>query len=379
MPDNLPMQAHLTGYTSVWLDAIRGISAQLVVVGHALMVLLVAGRIDSDARAALTMGSVIASHAVVSFFVMSGYLVGGRVLLEFRAGHFVAPAYLRNRTVRLGLVLLPALLVTAAVDWATFNLGEGYRLLQTAVFPSNFLNTGPWDLTTVLANAAFLQTIIAPQFGTNFALWSISNEFWYYVALPCLCGAFVWRGWRQGAAASCILVMVFLIASKSAVAHVFLLFFAIWGAGAAAALLRGKAKRVAAAASLLGALILFARNGLPLSPIGTTIMALAVLGFVLFSEVIPAGWIAAPSRFLAKFSFSLYAIHFPALICLVSFDSALFSSVLEVKDLWRVPLYVIVASCLALCFWALTERHTASVRRFVSSLTLVFEQSLARR
>jgi peptidoglycan/LPS O-acetylase OafA/YrhL len=32
----------------------------------------------------------------------------------------------------------------------------------------------------------FLQTILAPTFGTNGPLWSLANEFWYYVLFPLL-------------------------------------------------------------------------------------------------------------------------------------------------------------------------------------------------
>ena len=347
--------------------------------GHALMVLLVAQAIEPDARAVLQVGSSIASQAVVAFFVMSGYLVGGRVILEFRAGRFAAAPYLRDRLVRLGMVLFPALLITAAFDWAAFKLGQGDLLLQTAVFPPNFRDLGPWDGATFLANAAFLQTITSPQFGTNFALWSISNEFWYYVSLPCLYGAIVWRGWRQAAAVACMVAVAWLIMeAPPARRFLYLFFFAVWAAGAAAALLRGKAKHVVAAASLVGAMVLLAKYGLPLSPIGNAIMALAVLGLILLSEVVPASWIASPARFLAKFSFSLYAVHFPMLICLVSFDSALLSTTIGVNDLWRVPLYLAAANTLALCFWAFTERHTASGRKWASSFAVGVGQSLAR-
>jgi peptidoglycan/LPS O-acetylase OafA/YrhL len=199
------MRSQLPGHTPAWLDAIRGISAEVVVIGHSLMVLLVAGKIDPKLRTVLQMGSSIASNAVVAFFVMSGYLVGGRVIVEVRAGDFAVAPYLQDRLVRLLLVLLPALLVTAALDWATFNVGNGDLLLKTAVFPQNFRDLRAWDWTTLLSNATFLQTITAPPFGTNFALWSISNEFWYYVSLPCLRGVIAWR-WlatRRGCRVHC--------------------------------------------------------------------------------------------------------------------------------------------------------------------------------
>jgi uncharacterized membrane protein len=62
----------------------------------------------------------------------------------------------------------------------------------------------------------------------------------------------------------------------------------------------------------------------------------------------------------------------------VSHDSALFSQVVVLNDLWRMPLYLTLTHTLALCFWAVTERHTVSIRKWVS-LFAPTSQSLARR
>ncbi len=39
-------------------------------------------------------------------------------------------------------------------------------------------------LPVLLCNAAFLQTAACPQFAANGALWSLFNEFWYYMLFP---------------------------------------------------------------------------------------------------------------------------------------------------------------------------------------------------
>ena len=46
----------------------------------------------------------------------------------------------------------------------------------------------PADLTLrhVFANVLFMQTVMAPVFGSNGPLWSLANEFWYYVTFPFL-------------------------------------------------------------------------------------------------------------------------------------------------------------------------------------------------
>lgn len=44
-----------------------------------------------------------------------------------------------------------------------------------------------WSVSTFFQNLLFLQTISAPRFGSNTALWSLANEFWYYLLFPLGC------------------------------------------------------------------------------------------------------------------------------------------------------------------------------------------------
>ena len=55
-------------------------------------------------------------QAVVVFFVLSGYLVGGSVLTAYQSGRWSWAAYALRRLTRLWVVLLPALIITLAVD-----------------------------------------------------------------------------------------------------------------------------------------------------------------------------------------------------------------------------------------------------------------------
>jgi peptidoglycan/LPS O-acetylase OafA/YrhL len=41
-----------------------------------------------------------------------------------------------------------------------------------------------YTATTFVGNLAFLQTIAVPIFGTNGPMWSLANEFWYYLIFP---------------------------------------------------------------------------------------------------------------------------------------------------------------------------------------------------
>ena len=52
------------------------------------------------------------------------------------------------------------------------------------------------DAATFWGNLVFLQTILVPTYGTNALLWSLANEFWYYMLFPLL--AVLIHGWYSG-------------------------------------------------------------------------------------------------------------------------------------------------------------------------------------
>lgn len=120
------------------LDALRGIAALVVVLGHtrSLYFTSASGHLTgkgpsgqtavptlppsllpaSDAR--ITIGN----EAVMIFFVLSGFLVGGSVLKAHRKGSWSWKSYLTKRLTRLWVVLIPALLVGCALDRAGMAL-----------------------------------------------------------------------------------------------------------------------------------------------------------------------------------------------------------------------------------------------------------------
>src|ERR1700722_1950175 len=128
-------------------------------------------------------------EAVMVFFVMSGFLIGKHVYDTVAAGQWAWTNYAITRLSRLWIVLIPALTLNALWDYIGIHLYHGnlYAGLlndinhSTPATPNVALIYG---FDTFLANVLFLQTIVAPTFGTNTPLWSLANEFWYYVIFP---------------------------------------------------------------------------------------------------------------------------------------------------------------------------------------------------
>lgn len=216
------------GSPSVHLDALRGFAAFSVLLSHWRDAFFVdyaelGGRNPALAAAYLVTG--LGHQWVIIFFVMSGYLVGGSVLRSVYSGRWSWRGYLLSRLTRLYIVLLPALLLGGVLDWIGMHLAgtdavySGHSGMHALAFNVHSTLT----LRTLAANSFFLQTIALPgmgghwllAFGSNSPLWSLSNEFWYYLAFPllallfaksrpwsmrvaCALGLVVW-GWFVGA------------------------------------------------------------------------------------------------------------------------------------------------------------------------------------
>ncbi len=320
---------------SVHLDALRGFAAFAVLLNHmrdALFVDYGALARHNLLTAAAYLVASLGNQAVIVFFVLSGYLVGGSVLRSVRKGSWSWRAYLLARMSRLYVVLLPALLLGGALDWlgmhtagteAVYSGNSGMHALTI-----NVHSTLTWPI--LAANGLFLQTIKlpglghhpVPTFGSNGALWSLSYEFWYYLAFPVLVlllGRS--RSWQMRAI-SCLS----LSASGWFVGSSIALLGLTWLMGALITFLpafparRPWTRRLA----IVLALAVFGA-GLVLSKLLGTLSADLVLGLAVTAMIwvtlkcatapLPAFYVRAARR-AAHSSYTLYLVHLPLLIFL---------------------------------------------------------------
>lgn len=148
------------------LDLLRFAAAAAVAVGHiraatfgAYGVLSIEDK--SPAAAAFYFLTRLGGEAVIVFFVLSGYLIGGRYFTKIAQGKFNALDYGIDRAVRIGLPLIPALVLTACIN--SFLGGD----IQPLAF---------------LVNVLSLQGVVTGCcYGGNAPLWSLPYEVWLYV------------------------------------------------------------------------------------------------------------------------------------------------------------------------------------------------------
>jgi peptidoglycan/LPS O-acetylase OafA/YrhL len=189
------------GARFVHLDMLRGLAAVGVLVGHTRGFLIngyaaTAPHSLFDQLFYFVTG--LGHQSVIAFFALSGFLVGGPALRNIMSGRWKWGPYMLQRLTRLWTVLIPALLLTWILDTAGAALG-GHGGYEGVFYSESFSGPSPAEptdlsLPTFLANVLFLQTILTPVFGSNGPLWSLANEFWYYIACPFLFFALIGAG-----------------------------------------------------------------------------------------------------------------------------------------------------------------------------------------
>ena len=185
------------GSPSIHLDALRGFAAFSVLLNHWRDAFFLDYPDIGHHTPAISAAYLVAGLGyqwVVVFFVMSGYLVGGSVLRSVGNGRWSWRSYLLARLTRLYIVLLPALLLGGMADWAGMHM-KGTEAVYGGHSGMHALTVDvhkTLTLESLAGNILFLQTIAlpgmdghrVPTFGSNGPLWSLANEFWYYMAFP---------------------------------------------------------------------------------------------------------------------------------------------------------------------------------------------------
>jgi peptidoglycan/LPS O-acetylase OafA/YrhL len=218
-------------WASVHFDLLRGLAAIFVLLEHWRNLLFVDFpqlTAHKFAFAGFYILTAAGHQSVIVFFVLSGYFVGGTVFRSLERGQWEWRGYLLRRIARLWIVLLPALLL--GLFWDSLGLHSG---LAPALYSGHVADNMVGDVAPVLkphiffGNLFFLQGFITPVLGTNGALWSLANEFWYYLLFPLGLIA-LWRSQRPVHRLSCA-ILFFAVAWF--VRPPILLSFPIWLAG----------------------------------------------------------------------------------------------------------------------------------------------------
>ncbi|MBB3260936.1 peptidoglycan/LPS O-acetylase OafA/YrhL [Paraburkholderia bannensis] len=378
---------------STFLDLSRWFAALLVVVNHARALVLAdfaaAASAPGGAGAhgpmlrALYFFTGLGHEAVVIFFVISGFLVGGSTLQRWQQRGPDMRAYVSARASRIYTTLIPALIAGIALDsiglrW--FNASGIYTTLpEPPIATITYVIASTMNLPTFLGNLFMMQGVLTQTLGSNGPLWSLACEWWYYCVFAL--GAYALtsaKGRRIGwATAACALVVLFPLSV--------MLWGIVWLIGVLTFrwVNSGAWRPHPLVGFALFALALAAsRMTHGIGAIETNLFAAFARDFVL--SIAYAAALASASRLaqalplaawhhqLAEFSYTTYLFHFPALLLICAAAAQSFGLHFTQRPdargmaLFAAAVVLVYAYCYAVSL--LTERHTPRARHALDTL-----------
>jgi peptidoglycan/LPS O-acetylase OafA/YrhL len=303
---------------SIWISLLRGLAAFVVAAAHLRSEMYPGLRTVADPSLwfqGFAFATGFAHQAVLVFFVISGWLVGGSLLNKIGQPGALAN-YAIDRATRLWTVLIPTFGLTLL-----FGLGSGVVLPGSI----DFAAANEFSALSFAGNLLGLQDVVVDEFGGNYALWSLANETWYYVMFPLLVLLFTARRISSRVASGAALALALVLLPVEIV-----LYFAVWLLGVAFSRVRIEcatglrwAWLVPLAATAAYFRLTADNDRFDQTTLGMdlllSLMFLTVLSSLQF-KVAPASKLAQAlarvGKFLSEFSFSLYVLHLPLIFLL---------------------------------------------------------------
>lgn len=345
-----------------WIDLLRFFAAFMVVIDHGRNSFFVAyGDLPHEFHGPpaflLFVVTRLGHEAVVVFFVLSGYLVGGRAIELVVDGRFDVGPYIRDRICRIYPALLLSLLFSSGVA----------ALCQNAQLSP----------VSILTHLVGLQGVIGGVSPQNPVLWTLSYEIWFYVLCGAVCTALSrWRAGRDnlvpflvGIVALSPLLMLeshYLVIWTLGASLPFLakvrspsiprIFVALVALTAGVALLQLKSESVSVTAAW--------KDFVPPMVLSDFVLAGALC--VLFRELkvlrMPDALSTVAGR-LSDFSYTMYLVHYPTFAVFKQFIFPQPFASVDVPSVLVLAGTSFAAVVVSYCLYFTAEKHTGTFRR----------------
>jgi peptidoglycan/LPS O-acetylase OafA/YrhL len=373
---NAPSADRADNWHSIVIAFVRALAAIEVAAAHIRALLYPGMRTISDPSLwfqCFAFFTGFGHQAVLLFFIISGWLVGGSLLDKWQQRDVIAN-YAIDRVTRLWTVLIPVFILTLLIGLASGQLDA------TVI---DYGSTKDFSLLTLIGNLVGLQKMAVPTFGDNFALWSLSNETWYYLMFPLL--IVMVRTPRLAVRTMCALFLALLTLTLP---PVMLLYFVIWLMGAACSRIQINCSRLTGAGIVVATVIMsaYCRLGGVNDDLSTASflpdLVLSCLFLIILCSLQNSAVPSSPrmlrfiaiGRYFAEFSFTLYVIHVP-LIQVIKHGILKVTGVDQLSPANPVHLAwcagmlcLIVAS--AWLFYLLFESRTPQIRKWAKRMLL---------
>lgn len=313
-------------------------------------------------------------HAVMIFFVMSGFLVGGSVLDQYINHSFQWRKYFIDRTTRIYVVFLIALAIGGLFDYIGLNFFNQLGIYNHSHEFQFSCDLGNRDVSesltskSLIGNVLMLQTLRVPVFGSNGPLWSLAFEWWYYLLFPLLAMVLFSNGLLRkiigGLGSVCIVALLPINT---------LLYFGVW--------LMGVVVRTGIIPSFAGRIpscLVFVIVMASIRSFGSDSLYLDYLLGVSFAFFINevhqnpvkmsgiSDFFVKLNSFLADFSFSMYVLHFPFILLIINVLNSYFAFSIErqptIQNILLFSVMMLLTYVYAYIVSIFTENKTSSIR-----------------
>jgi peptidoglycan/LPS O-acetylase OafA/YrhL len=368
----------------------RGIAAILVVLQHIRQIAVA----DASGVPDLAVWqkpfyfiTALGDSSVMIFFVLSGFLVGSSVIKAITTDRWSWAKYATARISRIYSVLIPALLIGAGLD-----IGGNFIFGHATIYASDHYNvTLPHRIITMITpviwvgNLFSLQGIFVPTLGSNGPLWSLANEWWYYILYPLAILPIVNRNLSiKSIAYVCLCIMILTILTPS-IRWLFL----VWLMGACIVFLpqlKAKVWHIGLCGTLLvfwlafGALNLFGGVYVDLARYMTGFLAASLIYLISCRKAaLVNGIYARCTHFLASISYTLYLTHMPFIVFVTAFLIQDGPKLLPNLSSIAATIAIAILSVIyAVAIWYLFERHTNIVKQWLESILAIKGMSTLR-
>lgn len=155
--------------SSLFLDLIRALAAQAVVVGHSLSFF------DLDKYISPPNFPYIQNLAVLVFFILSGFIITYSTIYKRKTGSYSFRDFFLDRFIRIYIAFLPAIVAVWILDLVNIRMGI-------------YNYSGSFNLKTFFGNLLMLQDYPVfrelhgiTSFGSARPFWTIAIEWWIYM------------------------------------------------------------------------------------------------------------------------------------------------------------------------------------------------------
>ncbi|WP_461496024.1 acyltransferase family protein [Pyruvatibacter sp.] len=358
----------------VLVDHFRWIAALAVAIGHVRNLTMV----DMGQNEMLDFGGLIfyfatgfGHQAVIAFFVISGFLVSKKAMY-LRGGEKAnqeLKKFIIDRFSRIFIVLFPALVFTYVVTISLYPNVASVPILNNTNWSSIDTTVGNSDLDSRIwfCHLFLINEIACPTVKVNSPLWSLSYEWCYYMFVAAAAYAVVPK---KGIGGWIFTLYAVLLFAAVVFLNIEILYLGlIWLCGGAARwsiekrFIESNGLLILGAAATL-AVLCFSR----LNPgLFSDLLLGASLSFMLANACAKnLNYGGRIGGVLSGFSYSLYVIHLPVVIVVIS-SAQLYGflpSRIEYGFLGGIVVFSLLLFCIV-CAWVLsllTERHTNALR-----------------